>query len=415
MIDLIKKLYDWENNPNLIKNIEDLTDGEIIEQLETKQKLGFFEKLFQEVEAAKEQDKKTPFRIFFLRDDILIVKVKGLFARLPIQNMAWSYPDLEYWKIIFPTLQGVEYKGKVVEALPPQEEGERFHIIVDARAHTFYMAELIDNAEYNGIVLQKNDKEILIDIGVHFKWKYGSLSGFLPLDELATPETFQSCQPGDILTIEYIGSNERGLQFAAITTIDLAEYVGKITWVQIGRGTTPYYMVEGKYKGDLPITKTHYPTNKKKVRRLREQWENGDIIQCEILEYKPHRGFMLKWIDDEPEGINWKSDELTAYVGQKVPVYVYWTDEGELEFLVENKFPATFSGRDRSAKKEHLREGQVITALIRSIDFEGKCFKIRWVPWWDDGSSENEGESDGEKITGNNRKISERDNDDAFD
>jgi hypothetical protein len=251
----------------------------------------------------------------------------------------------------------------------------------------------------------------LIDIGVHFKWKYGSLCGYLPLEDLATPETFQSCQPGDIVTIEYIGENERGLQFTAIQAVDLAEYVGKITWVQIGRGTAPYYMVVGKYKADLPITKTHYPTKKKKVRRLREQWENGDVIQCEILEYKPHRGFIVKWIDDEPDELDWRTAEMAAYVGQKVPVQVHWTDEGELEFLVENKFPATFSGRDRSAKKEHLREGQVITALIRSMDFEEKCVKIRWVPWWDDGSSEGESESHNKNI---HRRANDND-DDAFD
>jgi hypothetical protein len=149
MIDLIKKLYDWENNPNLIRDIENLTDSEIIEQFEKKGKIDFFEKLFKMVEEAKELDKKVPFRFFFFRDDTFIVKVKGLFARLSLENMAWRYPDPEYWKIIFPTLQGVEYKGKVLEAMPPQEEGERFNIIVDARAHTFYIAELIENAEYN--------------------------------------------------------------------------------------------------------------------------------------------------------------------------------------------------------------------------------------------------------------------------
>jgi len=399
MIDLIKKLYDWENNPGLIKNIEELTDSEIIEQFEKKDKTTFFERLFQMVELAKEQDKKIPFRIFFLKDDILIVKVKGLYAQLPLQKMAWSYPDMEYWKHIFPTLQGVEFKCNVTEAAPA-EETDRFHIVVDASTHVFNMLELIEDAEYNGIVLQKTENEVLIDIGYHFKWKRGSLCGYLPVEELAQPETFQSCQQGEKITVEYKGRDDRGLLFAVPKVIDpVEEYIGKITWVQIVRGenTMPYFMIEGKYKGDLPVTKTHYPTKKKKVRKLREQWENGDIIQCEILEYKPHRGFIIKWIDDEPDEINWKSDAMTAYVGQKVPVYVYWTDEEELKFLVENQYPATLSGRDRSSRKESLLDGQVITAHIRSIDLENKCFKIRWVPWWDsdeDDSYEDEDEDD---------------------
>jgi hypothetical protein len=60
-----------------------------------------------------------------------------------------------------------------------------------------------------------------------------------------------------------------------------------------------------------------------------------------------------------------------------------------LKFLVENQFPATLTARDRSSKVEHLSEGQVIMALIRSIDLENKCFKIRWVPWWDNDDSDN--------------------------
>ena len=392
MIDLIKKLYDWENDPSLIERIKTIeaaeniafliNNGEDAEKPDPDEHLTFFERLFKRVKTAQEQDKKIPFRIFFLNMETmtLVVKVHGLFAQLPIQQMAWQYPDMEFWKIIFPTLQGIEFKCKVIEAFP--KEDERFHIVVDATAHTFYSAELIENAEYTGIILQRTEDELLIDIGIQFKWKYGSLCGFLPLEELDSPETFQSCNPGDRITIEYTGYNDRGLQFISVKPVDPEEYIGKITWVQIGKGTAPYFMVEGKYKGELPITKTYYPTKKKKVRRLREQWENGDIIQCEVLEYKSHRGFILKWIDDEPDEINWKSEELNEYIGRQVPVHVYLTDGDNMNFLVENKYPATLSGRDRSSKKEHLRDGQIITAQIRSIDLEEKCFKIRWASWW---------------------------------
>jgi uncharacterized protein YndB with AHSA1/START domain len=394
MIDIIKKIYDWENNPSLIRDVdnddvrENLFDDEINELTEEKEELTFFEKLFRMVLAAKEAEKKTPFKVFYLKEDMLIGKVKGLYSQLPLEKMAWQYPAMEHWRLVFPTLQGVEIKCIVKEAAPT-EDG-RYHIVVDATSHTPHKAELIDNAEYTGIVLQRTEDELLLDMGSHFRWKYGSLCGYLPLEELGTPETFQSCQPGDKISVEYRGSDERGLLFGAVQAIDLAtEYIGKMTWVQIVRGenTAPYFMVEGKYKGDLPVTKTHYPTKKKKVRKLREKWENGDIIQCEILEYSPKRGLILKWIDDEPDEINWQSDEMTAYVGRKVPVFVYYTDDYDLRFLVENQFPAMLTARDRSSKVEHLLEGQVITAQVRSIDEENKCFKIRWVPWWDKESN----------------------------
>ena len=259
--------------------------------------------------------------MFFLNNEELIVKVKGLFAHLSLQQMAWRYPHLAYWKLIFPTLVGREFKCKITEA--ERREGERFHIVIDASEHPFRKAELIENAEYTGIVLQKNEEDARIDIGSHFRWKYGSLQGFLPLAALAEPETFHPCEPGDSIKIKYTGNDDRGLLFTSVDAIDLAaEFVGKVVWVQVGKSENmaPYFMVKGKYKGDLPINKLFYPTKKKKLQKLRNQWENGDIINCEIVDFKPHRGLILKWIDDDPEEIDWSSDEMIDYIGREVAV-----------------------------------------------------------------------------------------------
>ena len=366
---------------DLIDN--DLIDSEITKNTGKEDQRGFFEKLFKQVEKAKELDEKAVFKIFYLNEDALTVKVKGLYAQLPLQKMAWRYPDLEYWKTIFLTLQGIEFKCKVTEA--ERREDERFYIVVDASAHAFRDAELIEDAEYTGIVLQRTEEEALIDLGCHFRWKYGSLCGYLPLDDLETPETFQSCNPGDKITVEYKGKGDRGLLFASTKAIDPTEYVGQTVWVQVVKGanTAPYFMVEGKYKADLPITKTHYPTRKRKVQKLRNNiWENGDILQCEVIDYSAKRGLIIKWIDDEPEGINWDSEEMTNYIGQKVAVYVSWSDDDELQLLIDNKYPATLYSRNRSNKKRGLVDGQIITARVRSIDKENECFKIEWVQWW---------------------------------
>ena len=360
----------------------DLANGEIIGHTGKDGQRSFFEKLFGQVEKAKEQDEKAVFKIFYLNEDALTVKVKGLFSRLPLQKMAWQYPDPEYWKVIFPTLQGIEFKCKVTEA--ERREDERFYIVVDASAHTFREAELIENAEYTGIVLQRTEEELSVDLGCHFRWKYGSLCGFLPLDDLDTPETFQSCSPGDKITVEYRGKGDRGLQFASTQVVDLTKYIGETVWVQVvkGENTAPYFMVEGKYRADLPITKTHYPTRKRKVQKLRNIWENGDILQCEVIDFSQKRGLIIKWIDDEPEELDWGSEEMMNYVGQKVAVYVTWSENGELQFLIDNKYPATLYGRNRSNKKRGLIDGQIITARVRSVDKENKCFKIEWVQWW---------------------------------
>jgi len=372
MIDLLK---------NLFGSGKDTTEVKSVEEINQEKQGNFFEKLFAQVEEAKEIDKKIPFKVYFLNEDELIVKVKGLFAQLPLQQMAWQYPDQAYWKCIFPTLAGKEFKCIVMEA--ERKENERFHIVVDASSHIFRDAELIENAEYTGIILQKFEEETLIDIGTHFDWKFGSLPGFLPLPDLINPETSQPYEPGDKLTVEYKGHDARGLIFAAVDAIDLAaEFIGKIVWVQIGKkeDTAPYYMVKGKYKADLPITKLVYPKKKRKVQKLRNQWQNGDIINCEVIDFKPKRGLIIKWIDDDPDEFDWSSDDMIDYIGRQVPVHVYWTDDEELEFYVENKYPATLTTRNRSNKKYELYDGQVITGRVCSIDLNDECFKIRWIP-----------------------------------
>jgi hypothetical protein len=374
MFDKIKKLFSSSDDSNIVENIEAV---ETVKETEPKD---FFEMLFEKVLAAQELDKPLPCKIFYLREDELTVKVNGLYACLPLNRMPWSYPDTAYWKYIFPGLAGKEFKCRITEA--SRDENQRFNIHVDASNHSFRKMELMEDAEYTGIVLDKTDNEVRIDIGVHFRWKYGSLTGFLPLSDLADPATAQRCAPGEEIRINYKGSNEKGLVFAKTAPVDLsAEFVGKIVWVQICKSedTAPYYLVKGKYKADLPINKLIYPKKKKKVQKLRGQWINGDIINCEVLDFKPNRGLILKWIDDGPEEFEWTSDEMIDYIGREVEVNVFVSEDDETSFLVQNKYPATLSARTRSAKKDALSDGDIITCRICSIDLNNECFKIRWL------------------------------------
>jgi hypothetical protein len=110
------------------------------------------------------------------------------------------------------------------------------------------------------------------------------------------------------------------------------------------------------------------------------QWENGDIINCRVLEFRPKRScFIIQWIDPEPDPIIWTSDEMIDFIGEEVEVNVYRTEEDELRLLVENRYPATFTTRNRSNKKYELDDGDVIIARICSIDSNENCFKIRWL------------------------------------
>jgi ribosomal protein S1 len=373
MFDKIKKLFSSSADTQVVENREGVA------QVENAETPDFFEMLFDKILETRLLDKQLPCKIFYFKGDELTVKVGGLYAYLPLDQMPWNYPDKSYWKYIFSSLAGKEFKCKITEA--SREENQRFSIRVDASNHLFREVELMEDAEYAGIVLDKTEDAVLIDIGSHFRWKYGSLTGWLPLSDLANPESAQRCESGEKIKIIYKETNEKGLVFTNAVAEDLAaEYVGKIVWVQVCKveNMAPYFLVRGKYKADLPITDPIYPGRKKKVQRLRNEWINGDIINCEVLDFKPNRGLIVKWISDDPEDIDWTSDDMIDYIGREVDVNVSVSDEGTT-FLVENKYPATLSARNRSSKKSKLSDGEVIHCRICSIDLNNDCFKIIWL------------------------------------
>jgi hypothetical protein len=377
MLDILKKIFgSSENSEN--KDVE-----EKIEELKTTGELkdeDFYAYLFSQIVEACNLEKSIPFKVCNIKEEGFLIKVKGLFSLLPFHLMPWQYPDTAYWKIIAPALLGKEFKCKVIEA--SQQEGQPFFIRVDATVHPFRQASLVEHAEYSAIILQRSEKEALVDLGVHFRWKFGSLTARLPVQDTADPETAQRYEPGQTIKVQYLSTNEEGLRVEEAGLIDLYEkYSGRIVWVQVSKiaDTAPCFLVEGKYKADMPVTKTVYPENKRKVQKLKNQLVDGDIINCEVLDFKSHRGLIVKCVEDscKPD-VNWTSYTMMDYIGREVLVFVH-QEEDDLVFMVEDRYPAKVLARSRSKKKEQLSDGEIIRCWVSSIDVEEQCFRIRLI------------------------------------
>ncbi|MDR1682577.1 MAG: hypothetical protein LBS25_04210 [Candidatus Symbiothrix sp.] len=374
MLDVVKKLLS-------VKNIEDISekwlepDPEQAPPVEMTQE-EVYEMLFQKLEKAQAENKNVYFRLYKYLDTNLLIKAKGLLAHLPFDLAPWHYPHSEYWKYVVPTAMGARYHCKVLET--SRETNPHFTIRVDASHAIVHEAALTEDAEYQGLVLDTIDKQFVVDIGLHFRWKYGGMTGYMPL-----PETIETTiQHGDKIKVKYIGKNDHGLQFAPMEEVDFTSYIGKPVWVQTYRsgGTVPYFMVEGKYRAEMPVTRTIYPEKKRKMQRLKGQWLNGDIINCEVIDYQPHRGLIVKCIDDAwLFEINWCSDEMIDYIGKEVPVHVHKSEEEGTSYLIDNLYTAKFPTGVKTRNLDKLNDGDVITCKVYSIDVNQQFFRVRWI------------------------------------
>ena len=374
MLDIVKKLLN-------VKNIEDISEKWLESNSEPEPPVEMtqeevYEMLFQALEKAQAENRNVHFRLYKYLDTNLLVKANGLFAYLPFELAPWHYPHSEYWKYVVPTAMGARFRCKVLET--SRETEPHFSIRVDASNSIVHQAELTEGAEYQGLVLDTMDNRFLVDIGLHFRWKYGGMIGYMPF-----PQTIETdLNPGNKIKVKYIGKNDRDLQFAPMEDVDFTSYIGRTVWVQACRseGTAPYFMVEGKYRAEMPVTRTIYPEKKRKMQRLKGQWLNGDIINCEVIDYQPHRGLIVKCIDDAwLFEINWCSDEMIDYIGREVPVHVHKSEEEGISYLIDNLYTAKFPTGVKTRNTDKLNDGDVITCKVYSIDVKGEFFRVRWL------------------------------------
>jgi ribosomal protein S1 len=343
----------------------------------------WLEQLFANIESVWLENKTIRFTIIGLKKSGFSVKVAGLYAFLPASLMPWLYKDLEHWNMISPTLEGKTFYCKILKIT--QNEQQQICIYIDATIHLFKEIEVQEKTIYTGIILQKFEFGVLVDIGYHFDWMYGTKKGFLHETKFADKETFERCQPGQMIDIVYIKNTPKGMLFAEAAYMNLGlEYVGKTTWVKVYKeeNTMFRYRIEDKHEAMLTMDTSLYS----KIERLalikkRKEWQDGEIIECEILDFTL-KGFVIKWINNNDENENKEIElwctEIEKYIGQEVAVNVCKTDERTI-YLVENKYPVIFAGKYYHKQKKNFSDGYVLQSRITSFDYFNQYFMARLI------------------------------------
>ena len=258
----------WDRIKNIIKK-----------KLNKPNKEEWFGKLVKNLETQILEDSNLPFKIIELKKTGFAVKVSGLYAFAPFDNMPWKYSKTSNWASIAPKLIDKVFFCKIHSM-----QKDPLLIIVNGEIPQFKKTELRIGEQYRGIIIGKIKGGILIEIGYHFNWRCGSFIGFLHKSQFDPEELFSICSVGDEINVFYQGLNEKGqLVYTQIGEIfdwnnEIPQgLVGQIVLVHVVRegkkGTK--FLVEGKYTGKFFLVKKG---TQHKIQNLK----NGEIIRCKV-------------------------------------------------------------------------------------------------------------------------------------
>ncbi|MBE0646925.1 MAG: hypothetical protein IH596_03985 [Bacteroidales bacterium] len=370
--------------------------------------------LIDNLERQKEEGHLLAFRIVNIKSKGFVVKVGGLFAYGSFDHMPWMYPNHETWRVIFPYLTDRIFYCKI-HAL----RKDPLFIIIDGNIPQFKKPQLKQNDLYIGIILNKVNYGLFIDIGFHFDWEYGSLVGLLHISAFNEMLLYDNAEAGQSKDVLFLGYNENDqLVFGSKPALEewftgeLENRVGEMVWVKVNKieNNPPSFKVEGRYDASLAVTKRLYGWSSWKVAKAIQYLRHDEIIRCEILRLDSRRRCMeLKWVLEwEIEAIASRSDKTKKsdtsrkkteireplqnldLIGKRVQVTVSISTDKYGRFhhyyLVENKYKGILLVENESyrlTKKEKseivtaLQDGEVLECEVMGIDKD--YIRVKWV------------------------------------
>ena len=258
-----------------------------------------------EIEGHKENGDTLPFKIIGFKENGFLAKVKGLYAFISFHHMPWKYSSAEPWFAIAPSL-----KSKVFFCRIHKVDRDHNLVLLNGEFPQFKRAGLTMGESYTGLIIKITGSGLVVDIGSHFDWKCGSLTGFLHVSRLAENEKLSEFKVGQEITTAFQKRMADG-QLVFCSDRDHLDWqmgiplalVGKKMWVRVVRESgnkKVELLVRGKYKAKLVFDQEEGTSNhKKKIKRLKNVVGDGGIINCEVTGYdKKSRLLMVNWSEE---------------------------------------------------------------------------------------------------------------------
>lgn len=376
----------------------------------------YLSKLIENFEELEQSGENIPFKITEIRRKGFVIKVAKLFGFISFDYMPWKYENHNYWNTVYPSI-----KGKIFFAKTHQFRKNPLSIILNGEIPQFKKPELNENDKYRGIIINKTKYGLFIDCGCHFNWDCGSIVGMVHKSKYAPIEIFESLEIGETIESFFLGNNNKGqLLFGDNKTArewlngEVEKLVGEILPVKIIKinDDKTSYLANEKYNATLPTTSRIYPSNRKIIKSAIKNFENGDLIHCEILEVnKLDKTLQLKWdFAHEIEGVisrkpieeskpknqikEFKSRsnsveniadsnviEKLNLIGKTVKVKVIKKEDNlgriSTKYKIENKYSGKLifsndnykiSIKEKKQIERNLQAGEILTCQVLSID-----------------------------------------------
>lgn len=380
----------------------------------------YLSKLIDNIEKKKEENSNLAFKITGILDKGFIVKVAGLFAFVSFNHMPWGYSNFGAWHAVYHSIKGKIFFCKIFHI-----SKKPLSIKIDAEVPQFKKPELIEDEKYTGIIINKPNYGVFVDIGYNFKWKCGSLVGLLHRSNFETAELFDKIEIAEEIELYFGGYNEKGQlifgnkpEIKEWYTGEIDKLIGETVSVNIKKtdDNKINYMAKAKYNATLPINKMLYPETKAKINYAVENLINGDVIHCEIYKInKFKKKLQLKWVleseietilsrinplqDDTPKINNIYNtiqnrlyNEIAQklnFIGKMVKVEVTKKEDkfGRLQnkYIVEGKCEGKLnisndiykiSLKEKGLIEQNLQDGEIINCQVLSI--EKNLIRVKW-------------------------------------
>lgn len=281
-----------------------IKEEEIVVVVQEEKNRDYLVDLLEKVHAIKEQNLITAFYLTKVWKQSFQAKTNGLYATIPFRSMPWQYEKNQYWQHVAPFL----YK-KVFVCTIEEIEGEKNIIKINAQKNIFKTATLLEDKIYKGIIIEKHRNFILVEIGVHFDWNYGSMIGLMHKTSFWDKENFEKVQLGEIINTAFHGFREEN-------KIMLGDVVPNRDWIKgkydqhvgstqlvrvhiIGEKKAKFSLFEEQHNGHIPATKLYYPKTKRQVKTHIENLQDGQILECIIVGTNVKMGcFTLRFTED---------------------------------------------------------------------------------------------------------------------
>ena len=342
------------------------------------------------VKDATEQEISATFNIISLKNKGFCVKINQLYiGYVPLILMPWKYSNKGCWNYVFSSLTEKEFIGKVVKINTYQDN--KILPIIDATSNFFEEVDLNTDDDYKGIVLHKTDYGVFVDIGVHFEWKYGSLEGLVPVLKFPDKDTFLSCEPGQIIEVNFLRKNNNKFLFKSKGFKGLRDkFVGKNVKVKISKKENGknIFLVEDIYRSSIAMNKKLYG-GKKKFNIIKNKIKNcfdGEEIDCEVIDTCVSKNgnefLMLKYLlqSDSESDLDFNKQYVQVKVCKnKEEELTFWINgEDQAKMPINKKIYGKKLGRISNILK-YLYDGDVIECEIVGKDGEG-YLTLKYIP-----------------------------------